>query len=181
RGLSLEPVLGAEDPNHRHAVLLEHVHGMAAFAGDRGRVGDEAHLLALEGAALLAVEDLQAHPHSSHGGDRRSRAGRPTLALPLRRRIAPRERVVSARGGGQGQRQRPRAGAPHGLARPLTTASATRRRTCRMASLSRVGWTRLVSRMMKSWRSGSIHIEVPVKPVWPKARGESSSPAEEAG
>jgi len=33
--------------------------------------------------------------------------------------------------------------------------------------------------MTKSCRSGSIQIEVPVKPVWPKERGEKSVPAEE--
>ena len=60
-----------------------------------------------------------------------------------------------------------------------TTASATARRTSRMALFSRVGCTRLVSRMTNRLRSGSIHIDVPVNPVWPKERGPNSDPAEE--
>jgi hypothetical protein len=41
------------------------------------------------------------------------------------------------------------------------------------------GGTRLVRRMTKRLRSGSIHIDVPVNPVWPKERGPKSDPAEE--
>src|SRR6185503_3079858 len=33
---------------------------------------------------------------------------------------------------------------------------------------SRRGWTRLLRKTMKVSLAGSIHIEVPVKPVWPK-------------
>jgi len=49
--------------------------------------------------------------------------------------------------------------------RASTTRSATRRRTCRIFVLARVGFTRLDSRMMKRSRSGSIQIDVPVYPV----------------
>ena len=35
------------------------------------------------------------------------------------------------------------------------------------------------SRITKSWRSGSIQNDVPVKPVWPKEREERSDPADE--
>ena len=52
------------------------------------------------------------------------------------------------------------------------TASCSAGRTWRIFSFSRVGFTRLVSRMTKSSRSGSIHSEVPVKPLWPKLCGE---------
>ena len=45
------------------------------------------------------------------------------------------------------------------------------RRTARMALFSRVGCTRFVRRITNSFRSGSIHIDVPVKPVWPNERG----------
>ena len=60
----------------------------------------------------------------------------------------------------------------------LTTPSATRRRTSRIALFSRVGCTRFVSRMIKSSRVGSIQTEVPVNPVWPNEVGESKLPAE---
>src|SRR5207247_1555488 len=60
-----------------------------------------------------------------------------------------------------------------------TTASARLERTCRIALFSRLGCTRFVSRITNSRRSGSIHIEVPVKPVWPKDRGERRRPPEE--
>ena len=44
---------------------------------------------------------------------------------------------------------------------------------------SRVGFTRLVSRMTNSRAAGSIQIDVPVKPVWPKARAHiAMRPAE---
>src|SRR5213596_18601 len=51
------------------------------------------------------------------------------------------------------------------------TRSATRRRTCRILVLARVGLTRLVSRTMKRSRSGSNQTDVPVKPVCPNASG----------
>src|SRR5512135_364224 len=55
--------------------------------------------------------------------------------------------------------------------------SATRRRTSRMRSLFRVGYTRLVRRMTnRSW-SGSTQMDVPVKPVCPNAWAERRSPA----
>ncbi len=54
-------------------------------------------------------------------------------------------------------------------------------RTWRIFSLARVGFTRLVSSTTKSLRSGSIHSDVPVKPVWPKLLGEKYSPEEEGG
>src|SRR4029453_19478425 len=60
-----------------------------------------------------------------------------------------------------------------------TTASATADRTWRIAVLSLVGWARLVSRITKSRRSGSIHIDVPVKPVCPNELGDSRLPADE--
>ena len=54
-------------------------------------------------------------------------------------------------------------------------------RTWRICSLARVGFTRLVSKMTKRSRSGSIQSDVPVKPVWPKLSGEKYLPAEEIG
>src|SRR6185312_9879803 len=59
-----------------------------------------------------------------------------------------------------------------------TTASASCTRTGPRRGLSRVGSTRLVSRMTKRSRAGSIQIEVPVNPVWPNARCDSRWPAE---
>ena len=61
---------------------------------------------------------------------------------------------------------------------PSTTPSATSRRTSRMALFSRVGCTRLVSRMIKSSRVGSIQTEVPVNPVCPNEVGDNKLPAE---
>ncbi len=66
-----------------------------------------------------------------------------------------------------------------GTARARTTASAIAGRASRICLFSRVGWTRLVSRMTNSSRAGSIQIEVPVKPVWPKEAAEKKAPAEE--
>src|ERR1700756_3873303 len=53
--------------------------------------------------------------------------------------------------------------------RACITASWKAGRTWAIFWFSRVGWTRLVNRTTKSWRSGSIQMLVPVKPVWPKA------------
>src|SRR5579859_1207532 len=58
------------------------------------------------------------------------------------------------------------------------TALAKRARMVAMDLVSTVGWVLLASRTINRSRSGSIQIEVPVKPVWPKARGDSSSPEE---
>ena len=44
--------------------------------------------------------------------------------------------------------------------------------------LLRVGFTRLLSRMMKTSSFGSIQIDVPVKPVWPNASSGMRWPAE---
>src|SRR5438045_382918 len=63
-----------------------------------------------------------------------------------------------------------------GLSASLTR-SATRRRTCRILVLARVGFTRLVSRIMKRSRSGSNQMDVPVKPVCPNASGPIFVPA----
>ena len=54
------------------------------------------------------------------------------------------------------------------------TAPRRRRRAgaARGASRSPRGFTRFMSRTTNSPRSGSIQIDVPVKPVWPKLRGE---------
>src|SRR5690242_3990510 len=46
---------------------------------------------------------------------------------------------------------------------------------CRLLFL--VGFTRLVRTTTKRSFSGSIQIEVPVKPVWPKLHGEKNWPA----
>ena len=37
---------------------------------------------------------------------------------------------------------------------------------------SRAEFTRFISRITNTPRSGSIQMDVPVKPVWPKLRGE---------
>src|SRR5713101_1393824 len=49
-------------------------------------------------------------------------------------------------------------------------------RTCLIASLAQSGQVRLVSRVMESWRWGSIHNEVPVYPKWPKELAEKYFP-----
>src|ERR1700690_2316103 len=56
--------------------------------------------------------------------------------------------------------------------RPLRIASCTAGRTCAIFSLSRVGYTRLVSSTTNKSRDGSIQIEVPVNPRWPNVPGE---------
>src|ERR1043165_6081200 len=53
------------------------------------------------------------------------------------------------------------------------TASANATRTRPILLLLREGFTRLLSRMMKTSLSGSIQMDVPVNPVWPKAFAES--------
>src|SRR6185437_8131135 len=58
------------------------------------------------------------------------------------------------------------------------TASARWTRTGPSRGLSRVGSTRFVSRMMNRSCCGSIQMDVPVKPVWPKARFDNRWPAE---
>src|SRR5689334_19125979 len=57
------------------------------------------------------------------------------------------------------------------------TASATSRRSCTCRVLLRDGFTRLVRTTTNRSFSGSIQIEVPVKPVWPKLQGEKNWPA----
>src|SRR3989338_1871762 len=73
-----------------------------------------------------------------------------------------------------GERERHGAGGLGGGASPraATTASCTCGRSERIWLLLAVGWTRLVSKTTNSCLSGSIQMEVPVKPVWPKARAE---------
>src|SRR5207245_3320486 len=70
-----------------------------------------------------------------------------------------------------------RQGYSSGRVRASATRSETYARTRRIAVFARVGFTRFVSRTMKRSRSGSIHIDVPVKPVWPNERRESFAPA----
>src|SRR5688572_5996710 len=71
----------------------------------------------------------------------------------------------------------------HPSGRPSTTAHATAswtaRRSARYFAVSRVGFTRFVSSTTNRSSSGSIQIEVPVKPVWPKASSVRNRPAEE--
>src|SRR5574341_205426 len=62
-----------------------------------------------------------------------------------------------------------------------TTISATRLRTAKIRTFTRVGWTRFVSRMMNKSLSGSIQIDVPVNPVCPNATAVSFVPALEPG
>src|SRR5580698_5321608 len=45
-----------------------------------------------------------------------------------------------------------------------------------MASFEQSGQVRLVSRVIESWRVGSIQREVPVKPRWPNELGEKYFP-----
>ena len=73
---------------------------------------------------------------------------------------------------------------PYNPYRPLpsppiasTTKSANVARTCRMRVFARVGFTRFVSRIMKTSRSGSIQIDVPVNPVCPNERRDNLLPA----
>src|SRR5206468_5099794 len=58
-----------------------------------------------------------------------------------------------------------------------STASWTSGRSALMASLSRRGCTRLVSRITWASRSRSIHSDVPVKPRSPTERAEMPWPA----
>src|SRR5262249_53702520 len=51
------------------------------------------------------------------------------------------------------------------------TASWSATRTLMCFWFSRVGYTRLLSKTTKTRRSGSIQMEVPVKPVWPNECG----------
>ncbi len=105
---ALQPVLGAEDAHDLHAVLLEHVDGMVSFRRDRGGMGDEADLLALQGRALLRVEHFQADADAARGTRGRARAGPgAALALGLRRGVTAGEGVVAASGRDDHHCQRP--------------------------------------------------------------------------
>src|SRR5262249_35275815 len=141
-------------------------------------------LLALEHAAVVGVHLLQPDLHGDGGRARGLGPGRGAgRARVVVARLLGAHGVAAAADGDEGGREGGRQGqmeaGPHGWASPWTTASATARRTSRMALFSRVGWTRLVSRTTKSFRSGSIHIDVPVNPVWPNDRGPKRLPAEE--
>ena len=61
------------------------------------------------------------------------------------------------------------------------TASWSAGRMRRIASLFRVGWTRLVSSTTYTSAAGSIQSEVPVNPVWPTARADIRVPQDEVG
>src|SRR6185503_6496869 len=105
------------------------------------------------------------------------------LGRGLGRRVGSSERVLTAAAGNADGKEAGKEPSRrrHGWSSPPTTASATARRTSRIALFSRVGCTRLVRSTTKSLRSGSIHREVPVKPVWPNDRADSLSPADESG
>src|SRR5664279_4895700 len=60
-----------------------------------------------------------------------------------------------------------------------TMASCTCGLIILMACELRSGQVRLVSSVTLSWRSGSIHKDVPVKPRCPKERGDKCAPDDE--
>ena len=61
------------------------------------------------------------------------------------------------------------------------TASWSAGRTFLIASFVRVGYTRFVSNATYTSFSGSIQSDVPVNPVWPKARADIRVPHDEVG
>src|SRR2546427_8943980 len=98
----------------------------------------------------------------------RDRHGPGAARFGSRRRLRDLPRLVAARLGYCG-------GASASL-----TRSAKPRRTSRILALARVGFTRLVSRIMNTPRSGSNQMDVPVKPVCPNAFGPIFVPALES-